>query len=517
MNETLIVGAGVAGLFTALKAAPRPVTVLSARRLGRGGSSVWAQGGIAAAVGADDTADLHLEDTLAAGAGLVDTEAARILTNEGPARIADLEAYGARFDKTPEGAFLLGREAAHGRNRIIHASGDEAGAQIMRGLVESARKAPHIKIRERIVVEDLLRDDNGRVAGVLAFDVDGEERLKLPASETILATGGLGGLYAVTTNPVRAQGHGLAFAARAGAVIRDPEFVQFHPTALDVDADPAPLATEALRGVGVRLVNGNGDPFMHRYHQDGDLAPRDVVARAVEAERSASRGAFLDAREALGERFEEAFPTVFSACSNAGLNPATDLLPVAPAAHYHMGGVMTDLYGRSSVDGLWAIGEVASTGVHGANRLASNSLLEAIVFGARAALALRDGQSPPLRPCAAPEDRLETIPAPIPHDTAKILRKEMAQGAALRRSAESLIRAQETIAKASASHDRTSGLLSATTAANLIIAGALKRQESRGAHTRLDYPEQATPAHTLVQLAEEQGAPETSTQLLRAG
>ncbi|MBI1366080.1 MAG: L-aspartate oxidase [Alphaproteobacteria bacterium] len=488
-SDILIVGAGVAGLFTALKLAPRPVTVVTARPLGEGGSSEWAQGGMAAALGPDDTPNLHFADTLGAGAGLVDAEAASVLVDGAAAAIEDLERYGVKFDRDERGALKLGREAAHCRNRIVHVSGDSAGAAIMAALIEAARAAPHIAIHERMVVEDLLTDDEGRVGGALVYDVAKGERILMRAGETVLATGGLGGLYAVTTNPKQAQGHGLAFAARAGAIIRDPEFVQFHPTALDVGIDPAPLATEALRGAGARLVNKDGRAFMTDYHKAGDLAPRDIVARAVEAEIAAGRGVFLDARNAVGARFPQAFPTVFAACVKAGLDPRADLMPVAPAAHYHMGGVMTDLDGRASLEGLRAVGEVASSGVHGANRLASNSLLEAVVFGGRIAESLREADISTPKRAAAPEDRLSLASKPALPQALARLRKAMSEGCALIRSRESLERVIETIIELNEIEEMTSGLKSALASAELIAQGAIAREESRGAHYRSDFPQ----------------------------
>ncbi|MFZ5617157.1 MAG: L-aspartate oxidase [Pseudomonadota bacterium] len=499
----LIIGAGVAGLYTALKLAPRPVTVLTARPLGQEASSAWAQGGMAAAIGENDSPNLHFADTMEAGAGLVDPEAARVLVEGGRDAVEDLARLGVKFDRGADGDFILGREAAHCRNRIVHATGDQAGAEIMRALIEAARKAPHIAIHERIVVEDLLTDDDGAVAGVLAYIVAEERRELIKAAETVLATGGLGGLYAVTTNPRPAQGHGLAFAARAGAVIRDPEFVQFHPTGLDFVEDPAPLATEALRGEGAVLVNADGKPFMQKYHRDRDLAPRDIVARAVEAERKAKRGAFLDAREAVGAEFPEKFPTVFAACGRNGCDPRKDLMPVAPAAHYHMGGVMTDLDGRASLDGLSAVGEVASSGVHGANRLASNSLLEAVVFGARIAERLKSRELAPRKNAVAPEDRFDLAPKPADPKMMMKLRKAMSKGAALIRSEKSLNDVISTINELNASELVTSGLKSALASAELIAQGALMREESRGGHFRSDFPEtDAEPMHTEICLAE---------------
>lgn len=488
-NDILIIGAGVAGLYTAIKMAPRPVMIITARPLGQGGSTPWAQGGMAAAVGPDDTPNLHFADTMQAGAGLVDPEAASVLVDGGQAAVDDFMRLGVEFDKDADGNLKLGREAAHCRDRIVHATGDQAGAAIMEALINTARASEHITILERIVVEDLLTDDHGSVGGALVYDVEAGERGVFDAAETVLATGGLGGLFAVTTNPVPAQGHGMAFAARAGAVIRDPEFVQFHPTALDIGIDPAPLATEALRGDGAILVNQDGRAFMADYHKDKELAPRDIVARAVEAEIKAGRGAFLDAREAIGDKFADAFPTVFASCQKVGIDPRTDLMPVAPAAHYHMGGVQTNLDGQSTLDGLWAVGEVASTGVHGANRLASNSLLEAVVFGARIADQLREKELTAKHEPGAPADRVDLPSKPAGPDAMKKLRTAMSNGCALIRSEESLIETIEVINELNEHPEMTSGLKSALITAELIAQGALMREESRGGHFRSDFPE----------------------------
>lgn len=488
-SDILIIGAGVAGLYTALKLAPRPVTVVTARPLGKGGATPWAQGGLAAALGPEDSANLHFADTMQAGAGLVDPEAASVLADGGRAAVEDLMRFGVAFDQDADGNLLLGREAAHCRNRIVHATGDQAGAAIMEALISAANVADHITILERIVVEDLLVDDNGAVGGALVYEVDAGERAVFDAHETVLATGGLGGLYAVTTNPVPAQGHGLAFAARAGAIIRDPEFVQFHPTALDIGVDPAPLATEALRGAGARLVRSDGSPFMVEHHKEEDLAPRDIVARAVEHEIAEHGGAFLDAREAIGDAFPDAFPTVFAACARADIDPRSALMPVAPAAHYHMGGVETNLAGATSVEGLWAVGEVASTGVHGANRLASNSLLEAVVFGGRIADNLRERISAPKFDAGAPVDRAALPSKPADPQQLTALREAMSKGCALSRSEDSLNRVIELIEDLNEDEDITSGMRSALVTAELIVQGALAREESRGAHYRSDFPE----------------------------
>ncbi|MGB6441013.1 MAG: L-aspartate oxidase, partial [Methyloceanibacter sp.] len=382
----VIVGAGLAGLFTALKLAPLPVTVVSATPFGQGGSSVWAQAGIAAALAEGDSPEAHAVDTIRAGAGIVDEKIALLLAREARDRVEDLLRYGVPFDKDLEGHFDLAREAAHGARRILHVKGDTAGRAIMAALTAAARATPSIQVLEGWGVRDLIIRD-GQIAGIEVARVDASPLARgmvLEACAVVLATGGSGQLFAITTNPREARGEGSAIAGRAGATIADAEFVQFHPTAINVGRDPTPLATEALRGEGAILINGRGERFLRALHEDAELGPRDIVARGVYREMMSGRGAFLDCRK-IGAEFPEQFPTVFAACEAAGLDPRREPIPVAPAAHYHMGGVLTDANGRATVEGLWACGEVASTGAHGANRLASNSLLEAVVFGARVA------------------------------------------------------------------------------------------------------------------------------------
>ncbi len=498
-DSTLIIGAGLAGLFTALELAPMPVTVITAAKLGRGGSSRWAQGGLAAAMGEDDSSEYHFNDTMAAGAGLVDFHAAKTLCEEGPARVEDLINYGVEFDRDENGKLKLGLEAAHGKKRIVHVKGDQAGASIMEALIDAAHASNHITLLERTIAEELIIDENGHIRGGLLYDIEAQTRYLLSANRTVMATGGIGGLYAVTTNPRFAQGHGLAMGLRVGAKIMDPEFVQFHPTGLDLGIDPAPLATEALRGDGCTLVDKDGHRFMVDFHEDAELAPRDIVARGVAASIASGKGAFLDARTAIGASFKTRFPTVYKSCQLKNLDPATQLMPVAPAVHYHMGGIRTDLHGQSSTKGLWAVGEVAATGIHGANRLASNSLLEALVFGKRVARSIQNHDALPGKArIGFQHDRLDLKPKPADDDVMQSLRNTMTNKAGLLRDGDGLQAAVKALTEIEQSTKITSGLQNAILAAALITRGAEARQESRGGHARTDFPKTAhPPKHTI--------------------
>jgi L-aspartate oxidase len=392
--DVVVIGTGVAGLACALELAGKRVDLLTKTTLSSG-SSLWAQGGVAVAMGAGDSPELHAADTVAAGAGLVDPVIAELLTEEGVIAIRRLIELGAEFDRSAKGDLDFGREAAHSRRRILHAHGDSTGAELVRALAFRVRTAPWIRLSEGAFATELVVAAEGRdgepadpaVIGVLARHADGRFVLH-EATQVVLATGGLGQLFRFTTNPPESTGDGLALAAAAGARLVDLEFVQFHPTALAVDLDPLPLLSEALRGEGAMLVNDAGVRFMLAEHADAELAPRDVVARGIWKQLAAGRKVFLDARQAIGEHFPTKFPTIFANCQRAGVDPRIDLMPVVPAAHYFMGGVAVDEWGRASLPGLWACGEVSATGVHGANRLASNSLLEALVFGSRVAEAI---------------------------------------------------------------------------------------------------------------------------------
>ena len=488
----LIIGGGLAGLSAALEAGPRKVLVVTPAPLLEACSSAWAQGGVAAALSADDAPALHAADTAAAGAGLVEAAATEILTGDGRATVEWLASLGAPFDRDAAGGFAVSLEAAHSHARVARVGGDGAGRAILSALIAAVRAAPHIEVWEDGRLRGLIQDAAGRVRGALIErGAPGSGRMiEVLAPAVVLATGGAGGLFARTTTPAALLGEGMAAAYRAGAEILDPEFVQFHPTAIDVGLDPMPLATEALRGEGARLIDRDGR-FLLGEAADADLQPRDVVARAVHAARAEGRGAFLDCRGAIGAAFAEEFPAVFAACMRAGLDPRETPIPVAAAAHYHMGGIAAGPDGRTSLPGLFAVGECAATGVHGANRLASNSLLEAAAFGRRT------GRAAALE---RPSERA-TLPSPVAADLApealQTLREAMSAGAGVVRDAAGLTDALAVIVRLEAEVPGALPLV----AARLIAEAALARRESRGGHFRRDYPGAASVArHTRLQM-----------------
>jgi L-aspartate oxidase len=496
--DVLVVGSGIAGLSLALALpASRPVLVATKAGLGDGATR-WAQGGIAGALpGGADSPHAHAVDTLAAGAGLCDPEAVAILTGQAGIAIEGLIARGVAFDRGAGTAGLaLGREGGHSRPRIVHAGGDATGAEVERALAAAAHAADNLNVAEGMFLVDLLTDGDWAVTGAVLLDVPGRRLRLIRAGAVVLATGGAGRLFDATTSPAQATGDGVAAALRAGAELADVEFTQFHPTALFTRRDPRPLLSEALRGEGAVLRDQHGDPVMDNVHPLGDLAPRDVVTRAMAA-RMAALGLdhlLLDATGLGPGRLQGRFPTVVAACRAAGLDPATRPLPVAPAAHYTMGGVRTDVNGRTTLPGLYAVGEAACTGVHGANRLASNSLLEGAVFAGRAAHHIAAARPRPARgPTWA--TRLEAADPPGSGDapiTPALIRRVMTALAGVRRIGPDLAKAAALLAPGTPAPGRLD--LATAETANLAQLGtalvllAARRRESRGAHWRADAP-----------------------------
>ncbi|MTE20385.1 L-aspartate oxidase [Streptomyces sp. TRM43335] len=509
--DVVVVGSGVAGLTAALRcaAAGRKTVIVTKARLDAG-STRWAQGGIAAALGEGDTPEQHLDDTLVAGAGLCDEAAVRTLVTEGPDAVRRLIGTGARFDTSPEtGEMALTREGGHHRRRIAHAGGDATGAEISRALVAAVREAG-LETVENALVLDLLKDADGRAAGV-SLHVMGEGRHDgvgaVHAPAVVLATGGMGQVFSATTNPAVSTGDGVALALRAGAEVSDLEFVQFHPTVLYLgpgSEGQQPLVSEAVRGEGAHLVDADGVRFMVGRHELAELAPRDIVAKGI-MRRMRERDAdhmYLDARHFGAVMWEERFPTILAACRAHGIDPVTEPIPVAPAAHYASGGVRTDLAGRTTVPGLYACGEVACTGVHGANRLASNSLLEGLVFAERIAADIVGSPArTPVPVGSGPSDGgWQSVPL-LPPEARYAIQRTMTAGAGVLRSAESLTRAAGELAElAEAASDPASGkpaepgveaweTTNLHLVARVLVAAALRRTETRGCHWREDRPD----------------------------
>ncbi len=482
LDRPVIVGAGLAGLMTALHLAPLATVVLSSAALGAEASSAWAQGGVAASVGPDDAPALHLADTLGAGGGLVDAGAAERILGEASRAIAGLVAMGARFDRDGAGKLKLGLEAAHNRRRIVHAAGDATGREIMRAVVAAVRACPSITVLEGVAARRLVMRD-GRIVGVLA--ARGDAPLYLPASRVVIATGGIGGLFAQSTNPAGCFGSGLALAARAGAALSDLEFVQFHPTALDMPGTPVALVSEAVRGEGATLVDETGRRFMTEV-PGRELAPRDVVARAIWAECQAGHQVYLDTRGLVAEGFATRFPTIAAACHAHGIDPDREPIPVRPVEHYHMGGILVNANGRSTLGGLWACGEAARTGLHGANRLASNSLLEAMVCAETVAA---DVAAAPVAPVLPASTAMALPPAPDPAPVRSLVSATLG---VLRDRAGLLAGIERLLPLARADGPQADPALVAL----MIAVAALERRESRGGHCRTDWtqadPSQAT-------------------------
>ncbi|GGU46230.1 L-aspartate oxidase [Streptomyces violascens] len=506
--DVVVVGSGVAGLTAALRctAAGLATVVVTKARLDDG-STRWAQGGIAAALGEGDTPEQHLDDTLVAGAGLCDEDAVRLLVTEGPDAVRRLIATGAHFDTDDSGAISLTREGGHHRRRIAHAGGDATGAEISRALVEAVRTRA-VRTIENALVLDLLKDEDGRTAGITLHVMgegqhDGVGAVRAPA--VVLATGGMGQVFSATTNPSVSTGDGVALALRAGAEISDLEFVQFHPTVLFLGADSEgqqPLVSEAVRGEGAHLVDAAGTRFMLGQHELAELAPRDIVAKAITRQMQA-RGTehmYLDARHFGAAMWEQRFPTILAACRSHGIDPVTEPIPVAPAAHYASGGIRTDRHGRTTVPGLYACGEVACTGVHGANRLASNSLLEGLVFAENIAADIAAGASTPVRDKAvgsALPAGAHGEPVPLLDPAARIqIQRIMTEGAGVLRSADSLAEAAGRLEAIRADEHKaavpgveaweTTNLLLVS---RVLVAAAAAREETRGCHWREDRPD----------------------------
>jgi L-aspartate oxidase len=484
-TRVLVIGSGVAGLHTAWRAsAAGDVHVLTKRSL-FDSATAYAQGGIAAALGAGDSPELHRRDTLAAGGVLCDAEAVEVLVAEGPERVKELANAGARFDVDADGRFTLGKEAAHSRKRIVHAHGDQTGAEVARTLIERVRETPAITVLESARALDLIVE-GGRVCGVRA-SVAGAP-VDIVADATVLASGGCGQAFRHTTNPQVATGDGYAIAHRAGVKLADMEFVQFHPTALDTPENPLALISEAVRGEGAVLLNGDGKRFMTRKHRLAELAPRDIVAREIFRQRAATGAVYLDARK-IGRTFTRRFPGIDALLKARGIDARSDLIPVTPAAHYMMGGVVVDLAGRASLERLWACGEVSRTGVHGANRLASNSLLEGLVFAERVA---HDVASV-TRLARAPKRVAWTVPVLTDRGAAQVAAEEvrtvMWNHAGIDRTAaglrEALEQLEEIVVRLPEGATEEANL---TDTAHLIASAALLRKESRGGHFRHDFP-----------------------------
>ncbi|MDP2287742.1 MAG: L-aspartate oxidase [Actinomycetota bacterium] len=496
--DVIVVGSGIAGLTTALHARRAGLSVLLVTKATvNEGSTQWAQGGIAAALADDDSPAEHLEDTLVAGVGLCDEEAVRVLVTEGPGAVRGLMRLGARFDTDPGGAISLSREGGHHRDRIAHAGGDATGAEISRALVQAVARDPGIELVENALALDLITDASGATQGITLHVMGQGQRDGVGAAlapQVVLATGGFGQVFRQTTNPYVSTGDGVGLALRAGADIADVEFVQFHPTVMWLGPfaqGQQPLVSEAVRGEGAFLIDAAGDRFMSKVHEMADLAPRDVVAKAImrRIRESGTDHVWLDGRALGADTWVRRFPTILESCRSRGIDPVTDLIPVGPAQHYVSGGVLTDLHGRTSIPGLYACGEVACTGVHGANRLASNSLLEGLVFAGRigARMAVHPGV---VRDPILPERGGQRL---LAHQARRRVQKTMDSHVGVLRSEHSLeLASKELTVLASSQEGRPSTedweTTNIHTLASVVTHHAALRTETRGSHWREDYP-----------------------------
>ena len=496
--DVIVVGSGIAGLTAALRARALGRTVLLVTKAQvNEGSTRWAQGGIAAALSEEDSPEEHLHDTLVAGVGLCDADAVRILVTEGPPAVRELIEVGAHFDRDASGEIALTREGGHLRDRIAHAGGDATGAEISRALVAAVRRDPGIEVVENALALDLLRDATGAAQGVTLHVMGSGQRDGIGAAlapAVILATGGFGQVFGQTTNPYVSTGDGVALALRAGADIADMEFVQFHPTVMwlgPLAQGQQPLVSEAVRGEGAVLLDNSGTRFMLDQHPLADLAPRDIVAKAImrRMREEGSPHVWLDGRMLGADTWLQRFPTILESCRSRGIDPVTDLIPVAPAQHYVSGGVRTDLSGRASIPGLYACGEVACTGVHGANRLASNSLLEGLVFARRIIAALGEDEVVVRDPMPLPSnDGL------LPHGVRRPIQQVMDTDAGVLRSANSLLEAETALQEFGAASGAAPSTEDWETAnihqiASVLVRHALIRTETRGSHWREDFPD----------------------------
>jgi L-aspartate oxidase len=498
--DAIVVGGGLAGMLTALDLRPLRTALVSYKKLGEMTSSAWAQGGIAAAVGDDDSPALHAADTVAAGAGLVEAHVAARLAADAPHAIEELASLGVRFDRADADHYALSREGAHSRRRILRAGGDATGAELVRAVALAVHDTPSVVLFEGARALDVALDETTHaVTGLYVRDETGDV-VTLSAPAVVLATGGIGGLYRYTTNPIASRGTGIAIAARAGAKLADLEFVQFHPTALDVPADPLPLVSEAVRGEGAFLIDDRGARIMAGIDPALELAPRDIVARRVAEVHRDRQHVYLDAR-ALASEFADRFPTIFASCMRFAIDPRVMPIPIVPAEHYHMGGIAVDERGRSNVAGLYACGEVAATGVHGANRLASNSLLESVVYPERIAADIRSVVATIVaRAPAASRDFSKRTQAN--RRELDFVRDRMYAHVGLLRSHAGLAATREEL-RALAAATQSEDVRDAATVGALIAHAALWRRESRGSHYRLDFPQtRAQERHSSVSLGD---------------